>query len=326
MKIPVNGLVKAYGWLMKLYPSRYQQAFADERQQAFAMALEEALQQGKRGILHLALGELRDLPASVIKANLREWEVLMKTIGTRLGEERLTWLGFVLGVWPFLFAGPLMAVLPYLPGRAPGLLNIDSPVWWGTICISVLIGILVGWRKGFPSWVYPYLMILFFAIVIPMLSWLSILLNMSMNSWISTVVLTVAFVGFGAAALFLLNRLPATRNIFYDIRNDWTRLTFGMFVFLAFGMGVYTGDHLPPFGAGVLLPSIVVVLGAVAYLFCRGRLARSVVLVATLGISILGLLILQDEENSVFWPILSLWVALFFSPVLVGLVPRTRQA
>jgi hypothetical protein len=326
MKALSAWLLKAYACLMKLYPARYQNEFGAERQEVFALALEEAIHLGNWALFLLVLHELHDLPASAIRANLREWEVVMKNIETGLREERLSWLDFLLGVWPFLFAGPLMAILPYLPRKATQLFNIDSPLWWATICLSVFIGIFVGWRKGFPSWVYPYLEFPFLAIVIPLLGWLSqFVRRMRMNPGISTAILLAATVGLGVAALFFLSHIPPTMNIYYGVRNDWTRLSFGMIVYLAFGMGIYTGDHLPPFGPAVLLPSMVVVLGAVAYLFCRGRFLHSVVLIATLVISFLGKMILEDAEGWAIWPVLFL-VSLIFSPALVELFPRHHLA
>lgn len=323
MKALATGLLKAYAGLMKLYPARYQRTFGAERQEVFSLALEEAIRLGNRALLHLVLHELHDLPGSAIRANLREWEAVMKTIETRPSEERLTWPGFLLGIWPFLFAGPLIAILPYLPRQTTRWFDFESPLWWATIYISVFIGILVGWRKGFPSWVYPYLVFAFFAIVVPLLSWSGLLVPLGLSPSISPVILLVVIVGLGASVLFLLSRLPPTRHILADIRNDWTLLSFGMFTFHAFSMGMYTGDHLPPFGPGVLLPSVVVVLGAVTYLFCRGWRVRSLVLIATWVISFLGAIIFAGTEGWAIWPVL-LEASLIFSPALIELIPGPR--
>ena len=245
----------------------------------------------------------------------------MNTIKTEHGYEHLSWFELLLGVWPFLFAGPVMAVLPYLPGQAAQLFSFYSPLWLATVCLSLFIGIFVGWRKDFPRWVYPYLVILFFAIVIPLLSWLGPRGLSRFNPWISTAILLVAILGLGAAALFVLSRSPRTKKINYDVRDDWTRLSFGILVILAFGTGIYGGDHLPPFSPAVWLPSVVVVLGAAAYLLSRSQLMRSIVLIGTLGISFFVMAILPHDEPWAIWPVLLL-VSLIFSPVLVGLIPR----
>jgi hypothetical protein len=320
MKRLITRLLSIYAWLMKLYPSRYQREFGEERQEVFALALEETIPRGYRALFRLVLYELHDFPASAIRANIRELEVMMKTIETKLADEGLSWVGLLLGAWPFLVSGPVMAILPYLPGPAEKLLDFNSPLWLVIIGLSLLIGIFVGWRKGFPRWVYPYLVVFFYAIVIPLVSWLGQLVHVDINGWISPAIFWVAILGLGAAALFFLSSIPATKKIYSDIRNDWTRLSFGMVVFLALGTGIYLGDHPRPFGPAVWLPSVIVFLGAIAYLFCRSHLMR-VALIATIVISFLVMMVLPTDDP---WAVEAIFivVALIFSPALVALFPR----
>jgi hypothetical protein len=322
MKDSVVKLLEFYACLMKLYPSRYRKAFSEERREVFAQALESASSRGNRALFRLVLRELHDLPSSAIRANLREWEVMMKKIENKLGDESLSWIGLLLGVWPFLFLGPLMAIMPYLPRQAARAINLDTPLWLAVVFLSLMVGIFVGWRKGFPRWVYPYLVGLFFVILVPILGRLSTLLGSNrLNPWIATAILLFVILGLGAMALFILGRLPPTRKILTDVRNDWTRLSFGMVVFLAFATGFYGGDHPPPFGLGVWLPSAVVVLGAVAYLLSRNRLVRGMVLIGTMGISFLGKFIFPTDDPLAIWPVL-LILTMILSPVLLGLFPR----
>lgn len=246
----------------------------------------------------------------------------MKVVETKPGEEEFSWIGLLLGIWPFLFAGPLMAVLPYLPGQVAQLFNFMSPLWLATVCLSLIVGLFLGWRMDFPRWVYPYLVIGFFALAIPVLGLLAPTGLNRFNPWIATAILLFAILGLGAAALFLLSRIPRTRKIFYDVRDDWTRLSFGMLIFVAFYTGLYTGDHPPHFGPAVWLPSVIVLLGALAYLLSRSRLVRSLVLILTLGIGVyFGMFIFPQDAAWAIWPA-SLLVALILSPVLVGLFTR----
>ena len=322
MKARSDRLLQAYTGLMKLYPPRYRSEFAEERREVFALALEAALIRGKLAALRLLLSELYTFPASVMRAYGHEWENLMKTISTNLEEESLSWIGLLLGAWPFIFLGPLLAILPYLPRQVTRFYNFNSPLWLASAYLSLLIGILAGWRKGFPRWSYPYLVVLFFVIVIPPLGWLSSLLGpRRISPWVSISILLIAILGCWAVTLFLLNRMPATRKIYTDLRSDWTRLSFGILLYLAFGTGFYGGDHLPPLGLAVWLPSVLVVVGVVAYLFCRSRLLRSSVLIATLGCTILEKTVFQNNEPWNLWPVL-LMVGLILSPGLLGLLPR----
>jgi len=317
----IGKLITIYACLMKLYPALYQREFGEERQEVFALALEEAICRGNRALFRLVHCELHDFPASAIRAYIRELEVMMKTSATKLGDERLSWIGLLLGAWPFLVSGPVMAILPYLPWSAEKVLDFRSPLWLVIIGLSLLIGITVGGRRGFPRWVYPYLVILFFVIAFPLLGWLGQLVHVDTNGWISTAIFWVAILGLGAAALFFSSRIPSTRKIYNDVRNDWTRLSFGMVVFLALGTSIYLGDHLPPFGPAVWLPSIVVFLGAITYLLCRSRLTRSMALIATIIISFLVMMILPTDDP---WAVEAIFivVALILSPALVVLFPR----
>lgn len=326
MKNPVSILLEVYACLIKLYPSRYRKAFGEERQEVFAQALEDASSRGNRAIFQLVLHELHDLPSSAIRANLHEWKAIVKNIENKLGDESLSWVGLLLGVWPFLFLGPLMAIIPYLSRHAVSVFNMDTPLWLAMVFLSLMVGIFAGWKKGFPRWVYPYLVGLFFVILVPILGRFSLLLRPNrLNPWINTGILLFAILGLGAMALFLLGRFPPTRKILTDVQNDWTRLSFGMIVFLAFATGFYGGDHPPPFGLGVWLPSAVVVLGAVAYLISRNRLIQVIVLIGTIGVSILGKFFFPTDDPLAIWPVLII-VSMILSPVLLGRLPRHHMA
>jgi hypothetical protein len=318
-------LAQFYTCLLGLYPPRYRSEFGEERQEVFTMVLQETAGLGKWALVRLALHELRDLLKSAMRANWREWEAFMKTLGSSLGEERLSWIGLLAGVWPFIFLGPIMAVAPYLPGKTSQLLTYEAPLWLATVFLSLLIGIIAGWRKGFPRWVYPYLVILFAVIVVPLMGRLSLLLGPDRFSpWVGAAILLGSFLGLVAAALFLVSRIPPVRKIFRDVRNDWTRVSFGMFAYLAFATGFYGGDHLPPFGPAVWLPAVVVVLGALAHLISRSRWARSLALIAALLISFLLKIIFSGGDTSFSGAALIL-VLFIFLPALVELLPHPKM-
>lgn len=322
MKALIDGIAKLYAGLMKLCPSRYRHEFEQERLELFGLALQEATSRGGRALFGPLLRELRDLPASAIRANLRALEVMMNSVETKLEDEPFSWIGFLLGLWPFLFAGPLMAVLPYLPGQVAQQLLFSAPLWWGVAILSLLVGLVAGWRQNFPRWVYPYLVVLFFLIAGPLLGFLDPTALSALHPWLSSILLLLAILALGAGALLLLSRISATCKIVNDVRNDWTRLSFGWILFLAFFTGLYTGDHLPPFGPVVWLPSVLVVLGAVVYLLARSQLLRILALLITLGISLfIGLFIFQGDTTWAIWPAF-LMSALILSPALLGLRPR----
>ena len=122
-------LAAVYAWLLKLYPRTYQSEFAEERQEVFAQTLSETAAKGKWALTLLMVRELRDLPGSVFKAKFREWEETLKRLETDFGKERLSWTGIFIGVWPYLFLGPVMAVAPYLPRQIAEFFGYSTPVW-----------------------------------------------------------------------------------------------------------------------------------------------------------------------------------------------------
>ncbi len=319
----VSGFVKLYAYLMRFYPSGYQSEFGVERQGVLAEVLSEASIRGNWPLIYLVIRELRDFPISAIRANVREWEVMMKAIETKLGDNRFSWIGLFFGMWPFIFLGPVMAVLPYLPMKNAQGFTFYSPLWLTVVGLSILVGIYVGWRKGFPRWVYPYLVPLFFIIVVPLLGWLGPLLPNKMLPWMSIAFILIIILVIGAVVISLLNRFHLTRKIYLDVRNDWTRISFGMLVFLAFYTGIYMGDHLPPFGFGVLLPSLTVLFGAIVYLLSPNQLGRIIALIVTLGITLLIKSLPANEDAWSIWASL-LMILILFSPVLIGLFPRRR--
>ncbi len=241
----------------------------------------------------------------------------MKRLETNFGKERFSWIGIFFGVWPYLFLGPVMAVAPYLPRQIAEFFGYSTPVWLVAVGLFSIIGVFAGWRKDFPRWVYPYLVALFFAILIPTVNQVSVLLRPSqLDRWLSQTILWAAFVGTGAVLVLLLSRIPSTRVILRDVRADWTRLSFGMMAYLAWIAGFYGGDHLPSFGPNVWLPSLLVVAGVVVYLLCRDRLQRSLALIITLILSTLAKFIFSNDNIYAFSPVL-LVVMLDFNTCIV---------
>ena len=170
-------------------------------------------------------------------------------------------------------------------------------------------------RRGFPDGFIPTLSPCFLLIVVPLLSWLGPWLPNKYSPWVDIAFILIIILGIGALAIFLLNRFHLTRKIYDDVRNDWTRLSFGMLVFLAFYTGIYMGDHLPPFSLAILLPSVVVLLGAVMYLLSPSQLGRSITLIAAFGIVLLIEVLVPNGKALVYLGFLSYASDLFITDV-----------
>ena len=65
-----HGMMWLYNQLLRLYPTRFQNEFAQEMQDVFVQSLQES--NSKLALLTLFMGEVRDLPFSLIREHLRE--------------------------------------------------------------------------------------------------------------------------------------------------------------------------------------------------------------------------------------------------------------
>lgn len=65
-------LGRVYAWLIRFYPRRFRETFAEEMITVFQMTLSEAAARGWGSILIVFVRELLDLPLSVIREHLRE--------------------------------------------------------------------------------------------------------------------------------------------------------------------------------------------------------------------------------------------------------------
>ena len=125
-------LDRIYAELLRLYPQSYRETFAAERQDVFEQARQAAEAGGIDSLARFAIRELRDMPISALRACLREKEIKMD----KIDPERISWGGLLSGVWPFVFLGPLMAVIPYI-SEVRQLINYESPLWLAIVIFSV---------------------------------------------------------------------------------------------------------------------------------------------------------------------------------------------
>lgn len=230
-----------------------------------------------------------------------------------------------MGIWPLTLLGPVIAVGPYLPGPAAQRFAYDSPFLLGLGLVSLAGGLVLGWRRGFPRWVYPYLAGLLTLVIIPLMSLLGVLVGpLGLGALLTSLLILAVTGGLMLGALLLFSRLPATRQLYADIRADWTRLSFGALVLLALAASFYGGDHRPPLSVAVWLPSVIVVLGGLTYLSAGGGRAGGWVLGATLLLALLAKLVIFSVETWSVYAVVLL-VGLVFLPALVGLLPASNR-
>ncbi|MFQ5578615.1 MAG: hypothetical protein ACE5G8_16685, partial [Anaerolineae bacterium] len=159
-------LARLYGGLLRLYPPRFRAEYGAELQAVFTLAAEEAAEQGRRAVVRLALRELRDLPAAIIREHRRERNrrQMIAKMSNFFNFEPGSRREALAAVGPLLLLG-LVSLLPGVLG-----LSTAMPHWLDVVMTVAMLGLLlsaviIGLLKRVPRWFLPYL-----GFVLPLLS------------------------------------------------------------------------------------------------------------------------------------------------------------
>lgn len=93
----MNKIIRLYALLVRLYPRKFRDKFADEMQSVFADSIAEAAQRGLAALIALCLQELRDLPGAILREH---WQARSKSIMEK--KPRMSWLELLCATIPFL--------------------------------------------------------------------------------------------------------------------------------------------------------------------------------------------------------------------------------
>jgi hypothetical protein len=195
----------------------------------------------QQAVMEELRGHLEDRAAALRAAGLGK-EASMSEAIERFGEAgevgtalrdvhgRGSWGKALAGMVPFLAFG-LTKVLYEV------LLLHPNPVWlWGEIAcyVVLLIGLGVGWVKGFPRWSYPYGGL----VLVSTLGWMGIpAQNLSdHNIWILKRYnellgwrAWIPFLLMAVIALLLTRSVRPLRQLITGVWHDWTRFSFGLY-------------------------------------------------------------------------------------------------
>lgn len=316
-------LIRLYGWLLRCYPHTFHDEFADEMGTVFAEALAEAKKYGGCAVSALVLHEVCDLPKSILSAYLRERGELTMHSSTEI-EKHMGWLQILVGILPFVLLGPLPATIPYASQDYRAWFNIGNDQVMLEFLLLMLVGTIAGLIQRFPRWSYPYFITLALFLLVNGVARIILLFppeRLLVGSHL--VLLFVFFVVLTAMVVLLARWLKLFHHLYQSIRRDWTRLSFGLFSYVAFATGFYGGDHPPPFGISVLLPSTIIVVGALAHLLSVNRRQR--ILSMLLALALLAIVIPGAEEVPT-WGIFLFLLTVVFLPALFELLPRDKTS
>ena len=235
-------------------------------------------------------------------------------------EKRMNWSQVLIGILPFVLLGPLQAIVPYASQEFRAWFDIGNDRVMVEFLLLMAIGAVAGLLQQFPRWSYPYLVTLAMFLLVNVVARITMLIpqeRLAVGSHL--VMLFVFFVVLTAMMVLIARWLKLFHYLYQSIRQDWTRLSFGLFSYVAFATGFYGGDHPPPFGLSVLLPSTIVMFGALAHLLSVNRRQRILSLV--LALAFLSIALPSAEEIST-WVVFLFLLGVVFLPALFELLPH----
>jgi len=287
MQILKRSFLWLYSRSLMLYPSSFREIFTDELQIVFRLRLEDAAQNGFFAVLRRGLSELRDLPPAAFQEHRREKvqrEICSrpKITSAAANKQKVRNMKsksfFKLNVIRGSRQEGILAVLPFLGiGLIVTLSALAIPLpAWVVVPLTLLVpGVIVvlfflGLFSGFPRWSLPLMGAAISIAILPA----AVLILQATGGSLSNILL-----GIGALLMLLLVFVFALRRL--DLKRfleDWTLVSFMGYgialTLLGFSFEGYRGEQPVQ-----LLASLVLALGAWAYLHARSRSRRLLALV-----------------------------------------------
>lgn len=277
-------LAQNFNQMARWFPRNLRQEFGEELEEVLSERMADAAARGWLPLLRLALHELLQLPGLHIREKSRS-----KVLGGGLAmlkpsmfddmKEPTPWGWSLLGLIPFLF-GPigwmfqqvflLVNAIQTLP---TGPFAIQPLIYAYVIMILIICAILVAaWIKGFPAWSYglgmTFILVCLYLmnVRIPGLTIFGLNLGRNVMGWLAWVPLAVIILPALIITRKNLDRPFATGA--RALRDDFTRVSFGLFAFTPFIMFLIF-DEVHGEEPFLLLSSLF--LGGCALVYLRAR-------------------------------------------------------
>ena len=201
----------------------------------------------------------------------------------------------------------------------PGEYLLITAIFWG--------GILVGIKRSFPRWSYPYVMvgIVSLAALVNL-----IVTNTPLHNFQLLWILAVA-----AACTVATFRWKPFRPFWSHIRKDWTYLSYGCFALIMLVSSGVDHDETPRLTIQVLLPSLLTLAGALIHLRAKSHKVRIMALVISFTSSlpiqisplIDGMMGSPSSRAQVFSLLFGgyfILLAILLAPALISLIKRAK--
>ena len=281
-----------YSHLLRLYPRRFQQEFAEEMRDVFSDLLENAGRDGFVPLARLCLRELGGLPLNIseeIWHELRGKELIMlndNTSGPPATTGQVT-----IGTLPFFLFGIFMIMLelPITVFEAGWFAPLGLIVLIGGLLILPSVGFGIGWVQNFPRWSYPYVgMALVMALYIQNASTPGITLfgipifGRDLWGWRAWVPLVMAFV----IALVVSRSFKPFLRFFTNLWNDWTIPSYLMLGVLPLLVAI-AFDEMDRLYTLYFMITFAILFVGMAILYLRSQTRAQRVLILTLGVVVI---------------------------------------
>jgi hypothetical protein len=298
----------------------------------------------RQDVMEELRGHLEDR-AAALRAGRLEKEASMSEAIERFGEAReigtalrdahgqSSWGETLAGMVPFLVFGLGMVIYEILPRDL-----VAGPIgFWCYLVLYVIgvIGLGIGWVKGFPRWSYPYA-----GLVLFIKGWWGDRDNLS--GWLSIgLASTILFWLMVGIVLLVTRSLRPLGQFFRRIWHDWTLLSFGLYslmplVLLNFAFDFVTGNYPLPYP---IVSSLVLAGVALVYLRSSSMVQRASALLAGMtlcwAVATVEVAVYLHRVPKLprYWAgdirdMLSYWgvqMALILAPALLGLLGRSVQ-
>ena len=233
---------------------------------------------------------------------------------------RDSWAATMVATALFLLMGSALIMQDVLPEE--WRITINSHPWASVGIVMTLVfplvGVVIGWKHGFPRWSYPYagfalMFSLFLAgVATPSLKLFGVaVFGREIWGWRAALPLATAVV----ASILLTRSVRPLLDVPQKVREDPTLLTFGLFGFMPLFVPIVLDEVYAPFIR--IFTTLVMTATAFLYMRVANQRSRSGVLLAGIVLTvalarpslILGLTV----------------IALLASPAAIGLARDSRQ-
>lgn len=242
MKRLTRWVLRLFTWLLRLYPRPFRDEFGEEMTAVFNEGFIETQQRGWPTFLIWCGREFTGLFATLMREQWLNWRredaIMNQMIPVNPSHdaddaEAETPFAIIAGIFPFILFG-LMFTQKGLDYHRPLFWMGHSMYGYLIVHALLLIGLGIGWAKGFPRWSYAYL-----GVSVMTSIWLTGVVTVGLQlfgytfgreawgwrGWVPLLALTVV-------ALLFSRSLQPLVQLFKGIQRDWTRLSFALYAAL----------------------------------------------------------------------------------------------